>query len=120
MGAVMSHLASRVYAVLKQQRPYRLKDVNGLEISMVEGRNTIREKYKVPEEIRILRRQHQRPDKRQFEEELMSIVMGHSHYAETNGATDAPQQGDILLHPRDENIMPKGVSQLVDNSIDII
>ncbi len=34
MGVVMSHLASRVYTVLKEERPYRLRDMEGNPVMM--------------------------------------------------------------------------------------
>ena len=48
MGAVMSHLASRVYTVLKEDRPYELTDVDGSPVSMEESRQIIKERYTVP------------------------------------------------------------------------
>jgi hypothetical protein len=37
MGAVMSHLGARVLTVLKENRPYELKDVDGKPISREEA-----------------------------------------------------------------------------------
>jgi hypothetical protein len=51
VGAVMSHLASRIHAVLTEQRDYVLRDVDGRETSVQEARTIIRTRYRVPTEI---------------------------------------------------------------------
>jgi transposase len=56
MGAVMSHLGARVFAVLEQNRPYELRDTDGNPISKDNARRLILSKYQVPEEIRRERR----------------------------------------------------------------
>jgi len=56
MGAVMSHLGARVFTVLKQDRPYELRDTEGNPISKDDARRLILSKYQVPEEIRRERR----------------------------------------------------------------
>lgn len=50
--ACASHLASRIYAILKQQRAYQLRDRNGNPISPTEGQHICRTQYRVPEKIR--------------------------------------------------------------------
>jgi transposase len=60
LGAVMSHLASRIHAVLTEQRDYVQRDVSGREISMIEGRTIVKTQYQVPEEIRAARRTSRR------------------------------------------------------------
>jgi transposase len=60
IGAVMSHLASRIHAVLIEQRDYVLRDVDGREVSAREARTIIQTKYRVPAEIRIERRTRRR------------------------------------------------------------
>jgi hypothetical protein len=65
MGVVMSHLLSRVYTVLKEERPYQLRDPEGKRVTMVEARSLIRERFRVPEEVRRLRRHHNRPKKKE-------------------------------------------------------
>ncbi len=49
--ACASHLASRIYAVLKQQRPYQLRDLDNKPISKEESRKLCR-KLRVPDEVR--------------------------------------------------------------------
>jgi transposase len=56
MGAVMSHLGARVFAVLKQSRPYELRDTDGNPITKDDARRLILDKYRVPEDIRRERR----------------------------------------------------------------
>ena len=50
--ACASHLASRIYAVLKEQRPYQLRDLGGHPIDRFQSKKLCTEKYQVPEEIR--------------------------------------------------------------------
>ena len=56
MGAVMSHLGARILAVLKEDRPYELRDPEGKLISKDETRKLILSKYHVSEDIRRERR----------------------------------------------------------------
>lgn len=56
IGAVMSHLASRIHAVLTEQRDYVLRDVDGREVTGREARAIILTRYQVPAEIRAERR----------------------------------------------------------------
>jgi transposase len=50
--ACASHLLDRVYVVLKEGRPYELRDVDGRPVSKQEGRQIVLEHYIVPEEVR--------------------------------------------------------------------
>ena len=56
IGAVMSHLASRIHAVLTEQRDYVLRDVDGREVTASEARTIIQTQYQVPAEIRAAQR----------------------------------------------------------------
>ena len=56
MGAVMSHMGARVLAVLRENKPYELRDIEGRLISKEEARSLILSRYQVPEEIRRARR----------------------------------------------------------------
>ena len=56
VGAVMSHLGARILTVLRENRPYQLRDIRGKPISKEEVRKLIKSEYKVPEEIRRQRR----------------------------------------------------------------
>jgi transposase len=50
--ACASHLASRIYAILKQQRPYQLRDLENNPLSKMESRNLCKE-LRVPDEVRM-------------------------------------------------------------------
>jgi transposase len=56
MGAVMSHIGARILSVLKENRPYELRDVQGKPITWEEAKELIQLNYKVPEEIKRDRR----------------------------------------------------------------
>ena len=58
MGAVMSHLAVRVCTVLREQRPYEVRDLQGQPLTRLEAGRLINERFRVPEEVRRLRRRH--------------------------------------------------------------
>jgi hypothetical protein len=60
IGAVMSHLASRIHAVLTEQRDYVLRDMDGREVTMSEARTIVKTQYQVPAEIRAARRTNRR------------------------------------------------------------
>ena len=64
IGAVMSHLASRIHAVLTEQRDYVLRDVDGREITAREARTIIQTQYQVPAEVRAERRARNKRRKR--------------------------------------------------------
>jgi len=50
--ACASHLANRIYAVLKRSKPYILRDVDGTAITKSQARQICRETYHVPDEVR--------------------------------------------------------------------
>jgi transposase len=56
MGAVMSHIGARVFTVLREDRPYELRDTEGKPISTMAARALILARYQVPGEIRKERR----------------------------------------------------------------
>ena len=56
MGAVMSHIGARILSVLRENRPYELRDVQGKPITWKDARKMILLNYQVPEEIRRERR----------------------------------------------------------------
>lgn len=47
-----THLLDRVYMVLREQRPYELRDVDGSPVSAAQARAICQERYHVPDEIR--------------------------------------------------------------------
>ena len=56
--AVASHLARRIFAVLRDNRPYQLRDLQGRPISKEDSRALILERFQVPESLRKQRRKH--------------------------------------------------------------
>jgi transposase len=50
--ACASHLANRIYAVLKRDRPYQLRDLDGNLITKAQARHICRDTFKVPDDIR--------------------------------------------------------------------
>jgi transposase len=60
--AVASHLARRIYAVLRDNRPYEFRDIEMRPISKEKSRELILEHYQVPESVRKQRRKRRRVD----------------------------------------------------------
>jgi hypothetical protein len=52
MGAVMSHIGARILAVLRENKPYELKDLQGKPITWEKARRLILANYQIPEEIK--------------------------------------------------------------------
>ena len=50
--ACATHLLDRVYVVLKQDRPYELRDVDHRSLTPEQARATIAQHYTVPSEVR--------------------------------------------------------------------
>jgi transposase len=50
--ACASHLASRIYALLTQQRPYQLRDLDNQPISPKQSRKLCLTRYRVPDKVR--------------------------------------------------------------------
>lgn len=50
--ACATRLLDRVHAVLRDERPYELRDVDGTAVTAAEARALIAERYTVPEEVR--------------------------------------------------------------------
>jgi hypothetical protein len=62
MGAVMSHLAARILTVLRDGRPYELRDIDNQPIGKKEAIELIRSRFQVPTETRQARR-HRKTEK---------------------------------------------------------
>jgi len=86
MGAVMSHLGARIMAVLREDRPYELRDTQGKPISNKGAMELIRSEHKVPEETRQARRRRN-PNE------------GRLTHHRTHEAAKAPHSG-LLMPPR--------------------
>lgn len=66
--ACATRLLDRVLVVLREDRPYELRDVDGTPVTPEEARTIIAEHYKVPEEVR--KRNTRRARKKRLEERL--------------------------------------------------
>jgi transposase len=56
MGAVMSHLGARILAVLRDNKPYEIRDIQGQPVSKREATAIVHSGYTVPESVRRVRR----------------------------------------------------------------
>jgi transposase len=75
MGAVMSHLSARVLAVLREDKPYVLRDIDGRPVSHDEARKIILGKYQVPESIRRERRRRKTPGSPSMQKKLREMLV---------------------------------------------
>ena len=53
---VAAHLAGRAWTTLRRGTPYVLRDIDGTEVTVAEGKAIVAERYQVPEEVRRRRR----------------------------------------------------------------
>jgi transposase len=81
MGAVMSHLGARVLRVLKDGRPYEIRDLEGNLINKSEAKRLILSQYHVSEEVRRERRRRNAKANARKETVIVSV----------HEAVDAPQ-----------------------------
>lgn len=88
----MSHLGARVLRVLKEDRPYELRDTEGKPISRDDARRLILSEYHVPEDIRRERRRRNPVKSRKKEREMATY--------RTNKAATAPQPVEVLTISR--------------------
>jgi transposase len=58
-----AHLLDRVFVVLREERPYELRDVDGTPVSKEQAREIIAERYSVPEAVRQRNNKHTRRDR---------------------------------------------------------
>lgn len=66
--ACATHLLDRIYVILKQERPYELRDVDGTSVTPPQARAIIADRYVVPEEVR--RRNNRRARKERAEKRM--------------------------------------------------
>jgi transposase len=73
--ACATHLLNRVYVILKQDRPYELRDVDGTPVTKRQATQLCREKYHVPDEVRKRnnRRARQRRAEQQVEQRYLHL-----------------------------------------------
>ncbi len=84
----MSHIGARVLAVLREDRPYELRDIDGRPITREEARRLILLNYQVPEEIKRERRR-----RKQVASKAVKSGRGNREMAayRTNEPATAPQ-----------------------------
>jgi transposase len=58
--ACATHLLDRIYAILKENRPYELRDVDGTPLDKRQARLICQQQYKVPDAVRRRNNQHAR------------------------------------------------------------
>ena len=85
MGAVMSHLGARVLRVLKEDRPYELRDLVGKAIDKKGAKEIVLSRYHVSEEVRRERRRRNTKAKRKWEAVPVSM----------HKAANAPQSEQV-------------------------
>jgi len=51
-AACATHLLDRIYAILRDNRPYQLRDVDGTPIDKHQARRICQERYQVPDQVR--------------------------------------------------------------------
>jgi transposase len=90
MGAVMSHLGARVLRVLKEDRPYEIRDLEGKAIDMNEARGLILSQYHVSEEVRRERRRRN----------TKVAIIRETATISANEAANAPQAVQVKTVPR--------------------
>jgi len=86
MGAVMSHLGARILAVLRENRPYELRDIHDQPISNKDAVRLIQSEYQVHEPIRQARRRRNSNE-------------GRSIGRRMREAAEAPQSG-LFIPPQ--------------------
>jgi len=94
MGAVMSHIAARIFAVLGEDRPYELRDTEGKPISKMAARALILAKYQVPQKIRQERRRSKGKKATAGEQRQKGMVTSR-----VREAAKAPQPAAALPSP---------------------
>ena len=98
MGAVMSHLAARVLAIERDNRPYELRDTEGKPISWQEARRIILSKFLVTEETRRQRRRRNR--RTGNAQRLVTNKEGMTELPRIHEAASAPQPAIAYAIPK--------------------
>lgn len=80
-GAIMSHMSARVLAVLREDKPYEIRDIDGSIVSREEAKRIILAKYQVPEEIRRERRRRKTPGSPRLQKKLREMLVPRVHEA---------------------------------------
>jgi hypothetical protein len=81
LGAVMIHMSARILAVLREDKPYDLRDMDGRPVTREEARRIILSKYQVPEEIRRERRHRKTPGNYKLQKTLREMLVSKAYEA---------------------------------------
>jgi hypothetical protein len=98
MGAVMSHIGARVLAVLREDRPYELRDIDGRPMTREEARRLILLNYQVPDEIKRERRRRRPTQGNATKSGRRNREMAAHR---TNEAATAPQPVEVMAISRE-------------------
>jgi len=71
----MSHMSARVLAVIREDKPYELRDIDGRTISREEAGKIILSKYQVSEEIHRERRRHKTLGSPRLQKKLREMLV---------------------------------------------
>ena len=105
MGAVMSHLGARILAVLRDNRPYEIRDIQGQPLSRRAAMELVRSVYTVPESVRKVRRRRKSNE-------------GRLTDRRTHEAAKAPQSGPLV--PPQKKVYPvEDLQSIVNRGLDI-
>jgi len=96
MGAVMSHTGARVLAVLREDKPYELRDIDGRPVTHEEARRLILLNYQVPEEIKRERRRRKQTAGNATKSGRRNRWMATHR---TSEAATAPQPVEVMAPP---------------------
>jgi transposase len=81
--ACATHLLTRVFVVLRDQRPLELRDVDGTPLSKVRAREICQERYQVPEAVRF--QNNHRVRKQRAEQRLEQRTQRQQHKRRSKG-----------------------------------
>lgn len=69
MCTCATHLLDRIWTILKEDRPYELRDVDGTPVTAEQARQIITERYTVTKELRQRNNQRSRRERRERQAE---------------------------------------------------
>lgn len=103
--SVMSHLINRILCVLKENRPYELRDTDGNPVTTKQAKQIIKEHFIVPEEIRE-RTRSKRSRKNKKEEHIRNLFK---------------RQPDVHWTPQNSyNIPPNSIIQNFEKLVKVL
>lgn len=77
--ACSTHLLDRVWAVLRKDQPYQLRDVEGQPVTPAEAQRLIAERYTVPDAVRLQNNRRRRREQRDQQAEKKQQREGRRH-----------------------------------------